>query len=232
MKFGYMPNFKENLFSEIKFCKEHFDFLELTLKFDKKYDIKKMKTLTKNLEIVGHLHWDIDLSENDKGEIRKAIGFINIFKKLNVKKITIHPSYNSNLGSEELIKNNIKSLKKISNFCKKNKIKLFLENNASGILSKPFEIRKILNVVNDIGFTFDVGHSMKNLDEFLKFKIDHVHLHDCRNKKDHLFFNDKNKLKNILDKLRDKVNNITLEIFENKKTMLKQLRICKNLSSK
>ncbi|MBU2639115.1 MAG: sugar phosphate isomerase/epimerase [Nanoarchaeota archaeon] len=226
MKFGYMPDFNENLFSEIRFAKENFDFLELTLELDKQYDVRKVKSLTKNFEILGHLHWELNL--NLKGDIEKILHFVDIYKKLDVKKITIHPSLDKRLKLEILRSNNIRALNQILNYCKNKKIKLLVENDSRVPFSKALEIVNLIKNVSGLGFTFDIGHALlsNKLDKFLKLKYEHVHLHNVIANKDHSLFNDIKKLKNILNKIKSKT--VTLEIFENKDKMLEQLRVCKN----
>ena len=48
-KFGYIPNSSVDLVSEIKFAKEYFDFVEITLKYNLGgYSEKYLKKIKKN----------------------------------------------------------------------------------------------------------------------------------------------------------------------------------------
>ncbi|MFA5381720.1 MAG: TIM barrel protein, partial [Candidatus Micrarchaeia archaeon] len=225
MKFGFMPQFGEDLFSEIEFAKKHFDFFELTLQDDlfiytQEY-IVKIKEALGNFEILGHLHWEIDLSEQNIkfNQINKNI---EIFKKLKINKLTVHPSVNKTLTLDKLRENNIKNLTKITDICKDNKILLCIENISEAPFNKAEEMEYLIKHIPNSNITFDVGHALKISEEefnnFLKLEnIKHIHLHNVIEDKDHIFFYKKENLLNRLDKLKNALNldTITLEMFAN-----------------
>jgi sugar phosphate isomerase/epimerase len=211
MKYGYVFTYDEKkIFSEISFCKKHFDFLELTLKLEGLDSLNsRAKTFLKSFNIVGHLDWSINLSEYNGREISKAIKLISLFKEIGTEKVTIHPSYNEVLDVKEIIENDIKSLNKISNFCKRKGLQLMLENTTYNPFNKSSVIKEILNEVPYLTLTLDIGHVLKTsrveLKDFLKLgeKINHIHIHDVFNSIDHLFFSHKLKLKKIIKKVKN-----------------------------
>jgi len=117
-----------------------------------------------------------------KKSIAKASDYANIF--------VIHPGYISPMASRNLdraLKKNNDSLESIANFARDLGVKATVENmvNDNFLMGKyPEEIKNMMN--NEIGFTFDVGHANTTnaIDEFLKMKIDHVHVHDNNGKDD------------------------------------------------
>jgi len=211
MKYGYVFTYDERkIFSEINFCKKHFDFLELTLRLEKLDSLNsRAKTVLKSFNIVGHLDWNINLSEYNEIEISRATKLISLFKEIGAEKVTIHPSYSEILDSKEIIENNIKSLNKISNFCKRKKLQLMLENTTHNLFCKSETIKEILNEVPNLSLTLDIGHVLKTsrgeLKDFLKLreKINHIHIHDVFNSIDHLFFSHKSKLEKIIKKVKN-----------------------------
>jgi sugar phosphate isomerase/epimerase len=211
MKYGFMPSFEIDLISEIKFARKCFDFIEITLKLDlSEYTapyISKLKRTLNNFEVLGHIHWEIKLPN----EINKIYENIRIFKKLNVKKITIHPYPN--------IQN---VLFDINDFCKKNKLQLLIENSSSEPFNKATNLAKLTENMPNLGITLDIGHANRTskieLNNFLKkfkSKIKHIHLHDNVGGFDHLFFKNRNKFKRIITEINSINYNgtITLEMF-------------------
>jgi endonuclease IV len=133
MEYGYVFTYDgRKINSEVKFVKKYFDFIELTIKVRKNAsDIFKSKNYFNSIKVLGHLDWEINFSESDPKEIKKACYYVSLLKKLGVRKITIHPSSNTKLDISTVIKNNIDSLNSIMNYCKKNKIKLLVENTTT-----------------------------------------------------------------------------------------------------
>lgn len=248
MKIGFMPDFGQNIFSEVDFGRENFDFIEITLdknlnKYSLDY-VKKLKKHLGNFKVIGHIHWEINIL--DKKGLTKIGKTINILKKLGAKEVVIHPYNGKERDFEKLKGENISSLQKINDFFKRNKIKLLIENKDK----PPFNTAKSFQEnFPKFNITLDIGHakrtSSKEVDNFLKLKskIKHVHLHDARKGSDHIAFRDKKKLKEIVKKIK-KANpkaTITLEMFrklknnklvpleknERRKVLIKQLNIIK-----
>jgi len=192
-----MSGFRADLFSEIEFAKQYFDFTEITIQpellktIDNNfYDIKKALN---GFEILGHIHWEIT-------EFDSIIKNIEILESLGAKKITIHPFQNLN------IEENIKILNKINVFLQKNKMNLLIENVSSSPYSSEDSISKLLERIPNAGLTLDIGHANRNLelDKFIKnlaSKIQHIHLHYNIGDDDHLFYNEKEKIDEIFSKI-------------------------------
>jgi len=209
MRFGYMPSFKTDLLEEIDFAKKYFDFIEITLKRDltqyHRFYLKKIKNRLSKFEILGHLHWEIDLRKRE--EIKEALRNVEIYIFLGARKITIHPS------------ENYKALIKIADFCKSKKVRLLIENTDSFPFSDPKELKNLLDKIPSARLTLDIGHAINYWSEFLKLfpkKINHIHLHYNNKKEDHLPFNDDKLLKKALFKLAHfkKRLTVSLEIFK------------------
>ncbi|UZE93078.1 MAG: sugar phosphate isomerase/epimerase [Candidatus Nealsonbacteria bacterium] len=225
-RFGYMPSFNIDLISEIKFARKNFDFIEITLKYNlieysKKY-LEKVNQNLGNFEILGHIHWKIDLTK--KKGLKKIFENVKIYKLLGAKKITIHPFVSQNISQKQVKLSNLKALKTISNFCKKNKIQLLVENISDIPFNLSKEFKYLLLNSPSLSITLDVGHANKisrqELEKFLDLfstKIKHIHLHYNDNEKDHLIFPkaERNYLNYILKRLSKLGINltITLEIF-------------------
>ena len=218
-----MPLFEMDLFSEIRFAKRHFDFVEITLRPGSLYThnyVSKLKKALKNFEVLGHLYWGIDLSKGEIGEIENICRFISIFNKLGAKKITIHPSAGDGKNIREIRKNNLLALSKIADFCRKKEIQLLVENITKIPFKRESDLEYLVKNIPSLAVTLDVGHANRTsrleLDRFLKLaKIRHIHLHDNVGEKDHLPFTDKERLKKLIEKIKDSFyeGTITLETF-------------------
>lgn len=204
MKIGVMNYPKNDLVEEIKWISENgFDFIDLLIEPLKAYDISipKVKKALRdyNLEAIGHTNPFLP-SIFPIQSIRRACldefnKYVDIFSKLGIKLMNIHPFYNAPLLSDEnKIKANIQFLNQVNKFCKSKGITLMLENYI-----KPFDSPKvftrILKEVPDLKIHLDVGHCNINQEEnlteafFKKFgnKIVHLHLSDNRGiEDDHL----------------------------------------------
>jgi len=224
LKLGYMPDFHANLLSEVEFAKKHFDFVEITLKMDlSEYTeefLKKLEDTIEDFEVLGHLHWEINLSKKEIIPNRELVfGMINIYENLGVKRITIHPSSDKGDNLEDIERNNLRHLLEISDFCRKKGIMLMVENNAHNPFNKAAILNKLVSKLPDRAITLDIGHAnqFEELDSFLKMgdMINHIHLHDNVGKKDHIMFKDKAKLDKILASLKliNYSGSITLEMF-------------------
>jgi len=198
MKFGYMSGSRADLISEIVFAKKHFDFTEITIQpellktFDNIfYDLKRT---TENFEVLGHIHWEITDFDN-------IVKNIEILKNLECKKITMHPFKNLN------IKENARIFNKINDFLRKNEMRLLIENVSSSPYNLPDNILKLLEKIPNANITLDVGHANKifELDKFidnLKEKIGHIHMHDNIGDADHLFYENQNRINQIISRIK------------------------------
>jgi len=246
MEIGVMNYPKNDLVKEIKWISENgFDFIDLTIEPLKAYkiDVKKVKKALKdfNLKAIGHTNPFLP-SIFPIQSIRKVCldefkKYIDIFSKLGIDLVNIHPFYEAPLLSDEdKIKANIKFLKQVNKLCKSRGITLMFENYI-----KPFDSPKvfgrILKEIPDLKIHLDVGHcniyQEKNLTEafFKKFgnKVIHLHLSDNKGKEDeHLPLGCGNiEWKKIIKIIKEyKFNKtITLEIFSPDRNHLLSVKI-------
>ncbi len=242
MKFGYMSGFRADLCSEIEFAKKHFDFTEVTIQPELLRTINNnfynIKDALNGFEVLGHIHWEIT-------EFNDIIKNIKILKNLGTKKITIHPRQDLNIGE------NANILKEINIFCQKNKMELLIENLSISPYSFVDSMSKLLEEIPSAGLTLDIGHANGNseLDGFIRnlaLKIQHIHLHYNVGNSDHLFYDSKEELNEILSKINSfgysgtilletfsimKDNeNVSQEFLEIKKLHVEQLEKIKNSS--
>lgn len=220
MKFGYMSSFKSSLFSEIIFAKKYFDFIEITLELDfSKYTrkfIEELINVLEGFEVVAHLHWEINLLKEDFESLEKIFKLIEIYKKIGANKITIHPTSDN---KDYVFEKNLKSLLKINRYCRKRKIDLLIENSVYEPFNRSVYIKKLVTKIPGLGITLDIGHAKRclELDNFIKLSkfIKHIHLHNNVGEKDHILFNNTEKLESLLSLINKTSYNktITLEIF-------------------
>jgi len=246
LRFGYMPSFNSDILDEIEFAKKHFDFIEITLLDSvvrKRNQLEKIKNALGGFEIIGHLHWEFDLtSDNGASEIKKILQNINAYRFLGAGKITIHPSSNFNLLANEVLKRNVKSLEKIAKICKEKSITLMVENSTLNPFDELAGFKYLFEQIKTLQFSLDIGHAkVKSINQWQKFvkafkdRIRHIHLHDTNNGQDHLPFSNKKELGEIISFLAnlDKNLSITLEIFpeaekDRRKIILMELSEIKN----
>jgi len=248
-----MPEFDADFFSELKFARKYFDFVEFTIELEpRRYTvdyIKRTVSLARGFELIGHLHWDIDL--NDASSFGKIASALRVCAKFGIRKVIVHPSPSPGLDGKIIEKNNISALKKILKLADNYDLSLLVENLASEPFNTARGIRRLLGVSPRIGLVLDMGHINRALlgefNNFLRLsrRIRHIHLHDTRGGYDHLFFSDLNKLKEQVSKIKGAPydGTVTLEIFqkiqnnkyvklgsrERKKILLSHLKVLRSL---
>lgn len=234
MKIGAMNYPKNDLVKEIKWISENeFDFIDLTIEPLKAYDINILK-VKKSLEdyklkAIGHtnpfLPSIFPIQSIRKVCLNEFKKYVNIFNKLGIKFMNIHPFYDAPLLSDEdKIKANIQFLKQVNKLCKSKGITLMLENFVKPF-DKPRIFSKILREVPGLKIHLDVGHAninqkenlTKEFFEKLSKKIVHLHFSDNRGKNDtHLPLGCGNieweKIIKIIKKFKFN-ETITLEVF-------------------
>lgn len=199
MKIGAMNNPKQDLYEEIKFIGENFDFLDLTIEPEKTYpddiDIPKIQELKNKykLEIIGHTPWNLPIA-SPYASVRKAafdeyLKCLKIFRKLKVKLVNVHPDLPSDMPDPERIINyNIGFFKKIASEAKKYNIKIMMENTKA-FFNELEIIGKILDDVPSLKLHWDVGHANLGNEGEKKTKLV---FHNFKNKIVHLHFSDNN----------------------------------------
>jgi sugar phosphate isomerase/epimerase len=234
MKLGVMNYPMNDLLKEIKWMGENgFDFIDLTIEPTKAYhiNVKKVRKLLRDygLDVIGHtnpwLPFALPIKSIQETCLKEFKKYVDIFSKLGVKSMNVHPTYFiPHHSKEEMINENILFFKKVERIAKEKEIQLMLEN-----FIKPFDniktFRRIIGEIPNLKILFDVGHANinqeKNLTEifFKEFskKIAHLHLSDNKGEDDdHLPLGvgniDWKDIVKILKKYRyDKT--ITLEVF-------------------
>jgi sugar phosphate isomerase/epimerase len=200
MKIGVMNHPGHKLIDEITWISQNgFNFIDLTIEPPGAYeiDVEEIRELLKiyNLEALGHtnpfLPFIFPVKSIRKACIDEFKSYINIFSRLGIKLMNIHPSYNApQMSDEEKIKENIEFFRQINELCMARDITLMVEN-----FMKPFDspivFERIFSKIPDMKMHLDVGHcnvnQEKNLTEgfFSKLSDKIVHLHFSDNKGTH-----------------------------------------------
>jgi sugar phosphate isomerase/epimerase len=199
MKIGAMNDPKKDLYKEIKFIAENFDFLDLTIEPETAYaddvDVDKILKLTKehNLNIIGHTPWNLPIASSYK-TIRNAafeeyLKCLKVFRKLKLKLVNVHPVIPNDMANpDKIIKYNIEFFKKVVKEAKKYNIKIMLENTKA-IFNEISIIAKILDEVPSLKLHWDVGHANLGNEGEKKTKLA---FHNFKNKILHLHLSDNN----------------------------------------
>ncbi len=183
------------LLEELEWISNHnFDYIDLTLEPPGAYEfnLKEVKGKLKELglETIGHTNPFLP-SIHPLKSIRRAClkefeKYVNIFRKLDVKLMNIHPyNYRHFMSQEKKIEANIELLKQVQRLCSKTDITLMLENGIP--MDDPKKFQKVFDQIPEIMVHLDIGHANlapKNLTEefFIKFKEKIVHVHVSDNK--------------------------------------------------
>ncbi|MHC1585406.1 MAG: sugar phosphate isomerase/epimerase family protein [Candidatus Syntropharchaeia archaeon] len=101
---------------------------------------------------------------------------------IEAKLLVVHPGYIGWLWEQEIkhaVSSFKKSLKNLKDLSEEYGIKIAIENqpNREYLL---FRTPEMISFLEGVGFVLDVGHANTNgnIDKFLDFKIDHMHVHD------------------------------------------------------
>lgn len=205
MKIGMMNDPAKDILGEIRFAgKNGFDFIDLTIEPPEAqvedFKIEEILLLFKkyNLDIVGHTNYYLMYASPIKrlkdASIEEIKEHLEIFQRLGVGKVNIHPHWFQPISEkEDIVESNIKSLRELVDFAKKIGIKIMLENTPHGFLNKPESLETIFEQVDGLCFHLDVGHAQvagegENLTErFLSLfgeRLAHVHFSDNKGKDD------------------------------------------------
>jgi sugar phosphate isomerase/epimerase len=195
MLIGYPNHPRRNFLNEINWIGDnHFDFMDVFLEEDKaspqNINVQKSKALLKkySLKTVGHTSWYLPVGSPNKAirliAVKEISKCFKIFKKLEVKLVTIHANWASGLFSEaEAIDFQLESLKLLTDKARECGLELIYEPTVSKHDTIE-NIEKILKKVPNMHFHLDIGHANLNNNDPIKFievfhsKIKHVHLHD------------------------------------------------------
>ncbi len=211
-----IPTLIENnsIEESISLCKElNFDFVELNMNLPQyqleNIDVEKLNRLKAENKIFYTIHLDENLNISDfnryiaNAYLKTVLDTIEIAKILDVKIINMHLSkgvyftlpdkkvYLFEQYKENYLKSIIKFRNAVEKVLKDNKIKICIENT-NGYTDFQIKAIDILLQSPVFGLTLDVGHShcVGNIDEKVilerENRLAHIHLHDARDKRDHM----------------------------------------------
>lgn len=204
MKIGAMNNPSKDLYEQIEFIgKSGFDFLDLTIEYDKAYvdevNIERIKEVTDKykLKIIGHTPWNLPIASSYKSvrnvAIEEYMKCLTLFSKLKVKFVNAHPVIPDDMKDPNIvIKHNIKFFQKIVKAAKKHNIKIMMENTKA-IFNELEVIAAILKETPGLKLHWDVAHAnlgnegekkTKQAFDNFKDKIMHVHFSDNNGQED------------------------------------------------
>lgn len=181
--------------------------LEILIEYlpEKDKELKMLASLTKNYKIILHapfLYFSLTshISEINKLTKKFYLRILEIADFLKAEVVTFHGgSYPFFLSEEWALNSLAKNLRSIKNFYKGKSI-FTIENPPSSQtqvrISCPSSLKKMIELkklIPDIKFTLDVGHAIRNNEDFMQFlktykdSIMDIHLHDAiPGREDHL----------------------------------------------
>ncbi|MBC7080890.1 MAG: sugar phosphate isomerase/epimerase [Thermoplasmatales archaeon] len=239
MKVGYPNNPRKDIFEEIKWIGENFDFIDFFMEPDKAYydkvDVKKVKKLLDeySLEIVGHTPYYLPFSSPiiaiRKSAIEEAKKCFFALSELGAKYVTIHASWPPHLFNfEEGINLQMDTISILIDEAEKCGINLMYESGI-GEFDNYNTVSRILNdfpklyVHLDTGHTFLYGRDICKFIRKLNKRIKHVHVHDNFGKEDlHLPIGvGKIKWEEVIKELKKHYDGtVTIEVFGDKDYVL------------
>ncbi len=195
MKIGCANHPRKKIIPEIKWIAENgFDFVDLFLEPDvcepTKLNSSEIIKILKNtgLDTIGHTACYLPIGsplKNLRGAaIESFIEYLDFFKKLDCKKVTIHANWPGGMfNDEDGLKYQIESLLKIIEYSEIIDITVMYEpiNTQSDSVEN---VKKILKAVQNLAFHADIGHcnlhNRKPIEyiKHFKNKLEHIHLHD------------------------------------------------------
>lgn len=205
---GFMSLLRsESVLADLTFAAENgFNWFELALDWKQNYDleeeiVKKIKALSEshNIKLIIHTPYYLPTSSllpEIKQAVIKNVGkAILLAHQINSDRLTIHPGINEMPRSAKnlCIHSLIDTLKEVVDMGKKLGVCICLENFNKGgpqLCSALTEFIYVLNSVEDLRVTLDVGHSNttdKSPTDFftaVKNNIMNIHVHDNNGKSD------------------------------------------------
>ncbi|UCC91422.1 MAG: sugar phosphate isomerase/epimerase [Candidatus Aenigmatarchaeota archaeon] len=210
-KFGNSTRPSYDILEEIEYTgKLGFDYVEITIEGPKAFaeDLRRrkekiLKLLRKyRMFAVGHSMWFVDFGipyeSVRKGWVEEGKKDIDVARELGIKLLVFHlESTNPLLLKDSRMKrkilgNNVKSMKELVEYGGKKGVSIVLENGIRKELSELSDYKYVIDRVRGLGVHIDIGHAfmlggMKNVMKFIRTfrkKIEHIHMHDNRGKKD------------------------------------------------
>ncbi len=194
MIIGYMNNPHKDLFSEVKWIKNNFDFIDLTLESPRAHPdniaAKNLKALVGEAKTMGHTGWYLPIGspfpEMRLHAIREFEKCLKLFSKIGTEYVNVH--FDTSLPfikERHILDSNIWTLKKLVPLGRKYGIKVMLENTP-GTGSNPKILGMVFKKVPKLLFHLDVAHAhIGNPAQptllMKKFSKRIVHMHICDN---------------------------------------------------
>ncbi len=178
-----------------------FNGVEIIVEGFSENEIENAKEVIEELDLRVSLHApfsDINIASLNSGirneSLRQIKRSIDLADYLSADSVTLHSGRISPLSmrfKEKAWELNINSLRILARYAKKRDIKLCLENSSNyyGLFCcRIDEVREVLESVENLHFTLDVGHAntCNSVFEFLEFieRTINIHLHDNNGKND------------------------------------------------
>ncbi len=231
MKVGYPNNPRKNIFEEIKWIGEHFDFIDFFMEPDSYYNQIDLNKVRRTIEdysigITGHTPYYLPFASPIRAlretAIKEVENCLRAFSKLGAEYVTVHANWPPSLfNAKEGVELQIMSLSTLIEKAEKYGIKIMYESGV-GELDNFNNVSKILKELPELYFHLDVGHASlygRDVHKFIRrlhTKIKHVHISDNFGKDDlHLpLGTGKIKWDDVIKELKKHYNStITLEIF-------------------
>lgn len=199
--FGGMNNPHKDLISELTSLLEMgLDFVELTVEWPRSWTDSielRMKELREELESHGaflliHSPYYLEIAhpyeEVRAGAIKVALKILEIANKLESPFVTFHPFTPSWLAvlKDKARELNVMGFSELVKLGRELNVQVLVENIDHGAFRAPPDLRYLIDNVDDLRFTLDIGHAMINgglekLRSYLRKcgkEIMHVHAHD------------------------------------------------------
>ncbi len=184
---------------QVKLIEKGYDCIELNLRFapikfyskigvEKRLKVQKNKTIFIHSRVTDFFNSDIEIHNNQKNTIISEIKYANIY---GIKYITFHLNFD-NFKIHNLDNNKteiFKLLDELNSHAKTNNTYLCLENDSTGPMAIPQNIKSIIDKYENIIHTLDIGHlniaihkgftkSFKEHFDLLGQDIYYMHLHN------------------------------------------------------
>lgn len=201
MKIGAMNNPGKKLGDQLDELNElSFQLIELTIEGPQatpdKIDPDQVKEFVEenDIELIGHLPWEINLGTPYKtyreGAVEFMIELLDFAEKLGINYVTTHArsvvsgSYKRNY-KDKLMESLVKSSQKLVEEAEKKDITLGIENEPGGI--EIWDFPELFDQVPEAKMTLDIGHAfiepneIEDIQHFIgdnQDRIEHIHLSD------------------------------------------------------
>ncbi|MBI2942305.1 MAG: sugar phosphate isomerase/epimerase [Chloroflexi bacterium] len=199
MLLGAMNHPQRDVCAEIAAFRAHgFDYIDLTLEPPCAraaiVDVAAVRQTLRDADLpaVGHTPWYLPIAsaieELRAAALREAIACFDVFARLGVERVNVHPDRRVPMHDWEVIlRRNLESLGYLIDEASRRGLQLMLEN-IPGEFNRSADLRRILDALPELGFHLDVAHAHlltpTNLTDDLlaacSHRLVHVHVSDNR----------------------------------------------------